>query len=332
MERKEKYKKFNDFFESFVNCKESQKYLQEGEISIKKEKKKKKKDERKEKEVEEVEKEEKNKKRNIEKKLKEQFERLKNIENEEKNKIPITLQTLLKLQSNDGRWFQLEEVLNCLSLPNQRYFQQFDEWEEATIFALSEIRQFNHLFHLLGDLHDKAITWITSTNFIRQATEIRINYQIKQSSSSSSSSSSNNLLKQQQTLNSSITKNFPSQIQHDSYKKLLEQSSRFNYSRTFSSKNLQNNDKNNNSEQFLLLEIEEQRKKLAKSLLNPSVQFQTFLSHLLEVQQQIEHYEVNSLFFPFFLTTFLTQIFYLERSSSISFKIGSSKRRSSGLY
>lgn len=90
---------------------------------------------------------------------------------ETKFELPYPFPNLLHLQSFDGKWTNLELVLKCLHLPPNTNIPNAEDWQQATALAVAFIRQRYDLFEHLGDAHDKAAQWITSS-FINAARDI----------------------------------------------------------------------------------------------------------------------------------------------------------------
>lgn len=196
--------------------------------------------------------------------------------------IPSPYSELLRQQLDDGRWGNLEDVLSCLHVPYGRYLgiETMEIWEEATIFALAMIRQRYDLFPLLGDAHDRAMKWILSSkHLLKQAIEIIVKYQ-DPSIERKPKSPQTSLTKKKLTFDVPI----------DPYKKLLDQASRLNYSRSYSNVQSTNNEKD--SEEILAAQVEEERKKLALSLMNPTVNYSLVMSELTAAHAQFQACEV----------------------------------------
>jgi hypothetical protein len=226
--------------------------------------------------------------------------------------IPSPYLELLQLQLPDGRWPSLEDVLCCLNLPMGNYsfkgVGNLEIWEEATIFALASIRQRYDLFHCLGDAHDKAMTWMVNLNsskiLIKQATEILVQLSLSTnlppplpSSSEESRSRPNSPGRMMMTTTVTSQKrkkkiNFDVPI--DPYRKLLEQSSRHSFSRTYSAMlTMEQETSVSNPEELLAAQVEEERKKLASSLMNPSVNYSLFLREIRSTKEQFQSTEVS---------------------------------------
>jgi hypothetical protein len=248
------------------------------------------------------------------------------------SKIPSPFQELLELQLPDGRWPSLEDVFFCLNLPlgtgietglglgiglgQQQQKLNLEIWEEATIFALASIRQRYDLFYCLGDAHDKAMTWISnlnaSKNLIRQATEILVQLSTAASTAAAATAAAE---ESKSRPNSPTIRATPAQkkknkqltfdIPIDPYRKLLEQSSRHSFSRSYSamlsldqdpsSTSASGGSSSKTSEELLAARVEEERKKLALSLMNPLVNYSLFLSEILATKQQFQTTEVSPL-------------------------------------
>jgi len=102
--------------------------------------------------------------------------------------LPEQLKTLLSLQSSDGRFQDLNAVMECLNVPASTKFSRerilvtgecnYSDVEKACSYAIAEMRQNNHLFDKIVEYHDKAMTWIRSNELVFEAREIISMYRV----------------------------------------------------------------------------------------------------------------------------------------------------------
>jgi hypothetical protein len=85
--------------------------------------------------------------------------------------LPYPYNLLVKLQSKDGRWTNVDKVLALLDLPRSVLLEGLDGWENATVFALAAIRQRPDLAEDLMDAHDRAFQWMESRGLVYRALE-----------------------------------------------------------------------------------------------------------------------------------------------------------------
>jgi hypothetical protein len=301
---------FEKFFATFVSCTETNEALERGSISTAKKSLKRPPTEH----------------TTLRRELNDDEERALQLHSQERQSTPLSPPlpepyfSLIKLQLNDGRWPNLDDVLSCLHIPKQKYFNSLENWEEATYFALAMIRQRCDLFDLLGDSHDRAMTWISSSTsskqYLKQAREILNTIMSVSTSVSVSVSVSQEEKREIYEENHRKTKGGDGEggevrekkkitfdVPIDPYRKLLEQSSRLSYSRSLSAMQSFEHE-SNDRDQILATQVEEERKKLALSLLNPSMNYTTFLEEVLRVKEEFQNSEVCV--FPSFLSPCLS--------------------------
>ncbi len=95
--------------------------------------------------------------------------------------LPPDIIRLQQMQTWDGKFQNLSEVLKCLRLPLDIEFQRdscFTNLEKAAAFVVAHLRQHNELFDSLADMHDKASQWITSNELIYEARELLVTHRI----------------------------------------------------------------------------------------------------------------------------------------------------------
>lgn len=92
-----------------------------------------------------------------------------------KPQIPPCITKLYPLQSIDGKFESLSDVLQCLEMPRDIVFERggaYKEWEIATSVVVALIRQHTELSEHLMDFHDKAARWIRSNEIVYEAREL----------------------------------------------------------------------------------------------------------------------------------------------------------------
>ena len=86
--------------------------------------------------------------------------------------MPHPFNKLIPLQSEDGRWYDLKEVLKILKLPRDTRLGKATLWEQASAFVIALIRQRVELFAMFQEVHDKAIIHFPTSELIQEAKEI----------------------------------------------------------------------------------------------------------------------------------------------------------------
>lgn len=92
----------------------------------------------------------------------------------EKNSLPSDLNDLVQLQSPDGKWNDLRKVLECLRLPiSLRIGLDYsNEWLQATTFAIAAIRQRTEFVFLLETSHERGLRWISNLKLLQEARDL----------------------------------------------------------------------------------------------------------------------------------------------------------------
>ncbi|CAE7845350.1 unnamed protein product, partial [Symbiodinium microadriaticum] len=152
-----------------------------------------------------------------------------------------------------------------------------EEWEEATTFAVAMIRQSCDLFHLLGDAHDRAMDWLSSTKFVRAALDV-INACAMPDGTQRSFSASTNKRKQ---LKPPV----------DPYRETLERSSRYSYSRTMSalrSASMEAGRGGGSAEEVEQMQRAAERASMALEMLTPTLNYSALTQRILDIKQSTD--------------------------------------------
>lgn len=110
--------------------------------------------------------------------------------------LPRYLQIMLKLQSDNGKFENLDILLQLLELPKNSFstFSSQIEWEQATSLAVATMRLNPELFEPLRVSYERAFAWIDSNQIVYEARAILLSragdgYEPKVTSQMDSSSS-----------------------------------------------------------------------------------------------------------------------------------------------
>lgn len=100
--------------------------------------------------------------------------------NKKKVDLPSPFEELVKLQTYNGKWEDLNGVLRVLQMPTwARVIIQGNEasiWEQATALAVAFMRQHYHMFDVLQKYHDKGANWFSSNEVLYAARELLNSY------------------------------------------------------------------------------------------------------------------------------------------------------------
>jgi len=163
-----------------------------------------------------------------------------------------------------------------------------EEWEAATVFAVAKMRQRYDLFHILQKPHDKAIAWVPSTKHLRTAADIISSYEGGWDTELESKPSSPASRQREKERRKDLV------APPDPYRVVLQQSSRFNYSRTVSAI------RQNSIEMATLKSSKEaaakaaERMQLALALTTPTLDYAALTDRLLRAKKAVDTYEGKS--------------------------------------
>jgi hypothetical protein len=187
---------------------------------------------------------------------------------------------LLSIQGPDGRWQNKEDVFFILRIPLKNYFGTMEEWEEATTFAVAKMRQEYDMFDVLGDAHDKAMSWLTSTKFIRSAMDIMNSLIYEDKPNTPMSPSKRKAMK----------------APVDPYRETLERTSRFSYSRTMSAMRTMSMEASAaNSDDVEMMQRAAERARLALEMLTPTLNYAALTDRIISLKKTADKHEVRSM-------------------------------------